>query len=579
MFEHESARELLIVLGTAGVVVPLFGKMRFGVVPGFLIAGLILGPGGLGRFVGEVPWLAWITFPHPDRVQPIAELGVIFLLFLIGLEFSFDRLWAMRRFVLGIGSLQVFISAAAILAVAFFIGLDGPGALVLGLALALSSTAIVTQVLIEAHRFALPVGRLVLSVLVFQDLMVVPIVVIVGLLGGAGAGDEGLTLAGGAVAIAVVAGIIVGGRYLLGPLVRLTAGTGSRELVVAIALFVAIGTAVLTAQVGLSPALGAFLAGLLLGETEYRHQIEVDIEPFKGLLLGLFFMTVGMSLDLAAITIGPLAFIAAVVSLVVVKGLVMFAIARSFRVDTAVAIEAAFLLSGAGEFAFVVFTLASQHDLVDPGLLQFLVSVSALSMFMVPVLGALGRHTGQAVASRRDGRKHGAGPREAHELSDHVVIGGFGRVGEIVSRLLTEERIPWVALDLDANFVAAAHGAGQPVFYGDASRREMLERVGGARARAFVVTTDAAGATEGMVTAIRSAWPEAVIHVRARDANHAERLIGLGVTAVTPETLEASLQLARGLLMRIGLPEDTADARIAALREEEIRKFTKRENR
>ncbi|SDB41529.1 cation:proton antiporter domain-containing protein [Bauldia litoralis] len=575
MFEHESARELLIVLGTAGVVVPLFGKMRFGVVPGFLLAGLLLGPGGLGAFVSQVPWLSYITFSNPERVAPIAELGVIFLLFLIGLEFSFDRLWAMRRYVLGVGSLQVFISAAAILGIALLVGLNLPGALVLGLALALSSTAIVTQVLIEAHRFALPVGRLVLSVLVFQDLMVVPIVIVVGLLGGASAGEADFSFADAGIAVAVVAGIIVFGRIMQRPLLRLTTGTGSRELVVAIGLFMAIGAAVLTAQVGLSPALGAFLAGLLLGETEYRHQIEVDIEPFKGLLLGLFFMTVGMSLNLAAITIGPLAFVAAVVTLVLVKGLVMIAVARAFGVDLSVAIEAGFLLAGAGEFAFVVFTLASQHDLVAPGLLQFLVSVSALSMFVVPFLGKLGQRVGKSLAERRDGRDHGAGVGESEELSDHVIIGGFGRVGEMVARLLTEERIPWVALDLDAAAVSEAHAAGRPVFYGDASRREFLERVGAARARAFVVTTDAPGATEDMVAAIRQSWPKAAIHARARDSAHAEVLIKLGVSAVTPETLEASLQLARGLLMRIGLPEDATDNRLAAMREIEMREIGK----
>ncbi len=575
MFENGSARELLIVLGTAGVVVPLFGKMRFGVVPGFLIAGVLLGPGGLGRFVGEVPWLAWITFRDPEQVRPFAELGVIFLLFLIGLEFSFARLWAMRRHVFGVGSLQVFISAAAILGVGLLIGLHLPGALVLGLALALSSTAIVTQVLIEAHRFALPIGRLVLSVLIFQDLMVVPILLVVGLLG-SGATEPVPSLSSAAVAVVVVGLIILAGRYLQRPIVRLSVATGSRELVVAIALFLAIGTAVLTAGVGLSPALGAFLAGLFLGETEYRHQIEVDIEPFKGLLLGLFFMTVGMSVDVAAITIGPLTFLVAVVALVTVKGLVMVGVARAFRIDTPVAVEAGFLLAGAGEFAFVVFTLASREQLVDPGLLQFLVSVSALSMIVVPLLGTLGRRVGNALAARRDGRVHGAAIAETRELADHVVIGGYGRVGEMIARLLISERVPWVALDLDADLVARAHRAGRPVFYGDASRREILDRVGGERARAFVVTTDAPGATERMVAAIRKAWPGAVIHARARDIEHAHQLMALGVSAVTPETLEASLQLARGLLMRIGLPEDATDTRLAAMREEELRKIGKR---
>jgi CPA2 family monovalent cation:H+ antiporter-2 len=286
-----------------------------------------------------------------------------------------------------------------------------------------------------------------------------------------------------------------------------------------------------------------------------------------------------MSLDIAAITIGPLAFLGAVVALVIVKGLVMVGVARLFRVSTAVALEAGFLLAGAGEFAFVVFTLARQQALIDPGLLQFLVSVSALSMMIVPLLGALGRRAAQAVVGRESARDHASGTREAEELSRHVVIGGFGRVGETVASLLDDERVPWVALDLDTGAVAKAHRAGRPVFYGDASRREILDRVGAERALAFVVTTDAAGATEGMIAAIRSAWPDAAIHARARDSAHAERLVSLGVTAVTPETLEASLQLARGLLTRIGMPEDAADSRIAALREREMKRFTGREGR
>ena len=563
----------MIVLGTAGVVVPLFGKLRFGVVPGFLLAGVLLGPNGLGSLVGDFHWLEWITFSNPESVQPVAELGVLFLLFLIGLEFSFDRLWAMRRHVLGVGSLQVFISAIIIFGLALLFDVSLEGAIVLGMALALSSTAIVSQVLIEAHRFALPVGRLVLGVLVFQDLMVVPIVVIVGVLGGGAGEDSALTLPGFALAVAVVAAIIFVGRFLHRPLFRLTAATGSRELVVAIALFMAIGTAVLTAEVGLSPALGAFLAGLLLGETEYKHQIEVDIEPFKGLLLGLFFMTVGMSLDIAAISLGPLAFIAAIVVLLVAKAIVMYAVARFFKVETSVAIEAAFLLASAGEFAFVVFTLARGTDLVDPAVLQFLVSVSALSMILIPVLGILGRKAGAALADRKDKQALGAQGDDVSSLQGHIVIGGFGRVGRIIAQLLDDQRIPWVALDLDAVTVAAEHKAGRPVYYGDVSRHEILDKVGADKAAAFVVTTDVPGATERMISAIRASWPKVPIHARARDADHAKQLMELGVTAVTPETLEASLQLGRGLLLRLGLPEDTTDTWVAALRDQEMHHF------
>jgi CPA2 family monovalent cation:H+ antiporter-2 len=344
-------------------------------------------------------------------------------------------------------------------------------------------------------------------------------------------------------------------------------------LVVAIALFVVVGTAFLTAAVGLSPALGAFLAGLLLSESEYRHQLEVDIEPFKGLLLGLFFMTVGMSLDLAALAAYPLALLGAVAGLLAVKAVVMFAVAKAFRVDTPVAAEAAFLLAGAGEFAFVVFTLAGRDQLLPHDLHQFVVSVAALTMIGTPLLGLAGRKVGEYLAVRRERREHGIGAG-TELLVDHVVIGGFGRVGETVARVLDAEAIPYVALDLDAERVAVKRRAGRPVFYGDASRREILERVGGANARAFLVTPDSPEAAERMVKAIRAAWPKAPIHARALDADPARRLTAAGATDVVPEALEGSLQLAGRVLSEIGLPDDTVDARLDVQRHAEITRLS-----
>jgi CPA2 family monovalent cation:H+ antiporter-2 len=573
MFEQTWTKELLIVLATAGVVVPLFGRLRFGVVPGFLIAGVILGPAGLGRFVGELPWLSAVTFSQAERVQPFAELGVLFLLFLIGLEFSLDRLWKMRRLVLGVGSVQVFVSAVLVFAGAAWLGAGVNIALVIGLALALSSTAVVMQVLIEARRFGTPVGRTAIGVLLFQDLMVVPIVIVVGLLGGEEVALTGAVVRAVAYAFAALAIIVVAGRFLVRPLLRLAASTESRELIVAIALFLVVGTAFLTASVGLSPALGAFLAGLLLSESEYRHQLEVDVEPFKGLLLGLFFMTVGMSLDLSALAAFPLALLGAVVALLVVKGVVMFVVARAFRVDTPVAVESAFLLAGAGEFAFVVFTLAGRDQLFPPGLQQFVVSVAAITMIATPFFGMIGRRVGQYVAVARERREHAVGEGTEH-LTDHVVIGGFGRVGETVGRVLDSESIPYVALDLDAERVAVKRKAGRPVYYGDASRREILERVGGGNARAFLVTPDSADAAERMVRAIRAAWPGAPIHARALDSDHARRLTAAGATNVVPEALEGSLQLAARVLGDVGLPDDAIDARLAVQREAEIRRLS-----
>ncbi len=462
MFEVGWIRDLLIVLATAGLIVPLLGRLRIGVVPGFLIAGILLGPAGLGRFVESVPWLGWITFADPDDIEPFAELGVLFLLFVIGLEFSLERLWTMRRLVLGVGSAQFFLSAGLILGAVWILGQGFDDALVIGLALALSSTAIVTQVLIEKHRFAAPIGRLSLGVLIFQDLMVVPIVIIIGMLGGEEVAVPSAVISAIGLAVAVLAVIIVAGRYLMRPLLRLAAGTGSRELIVAIPLFLAIGTAALTGAVGLSPALGAFLAGLLLSESEYRHQLEVDIEPFKGLLLGLFFMTVGMTLDLAALAAEPIAFLGALIGVLVLKAAVIFSIARAFAIAAPVAIEAAFVLAGAGEFALVAFTLAQREQLMDPALHQFAVSVAALSMLAIPVLAVAGRRLGGLVTRRNATARHGVDGVDTESLSDHVVIGGFGRVGQTMGRILDVEQVPFIAVDLDAELVHAQRKAGRP---------------------------------------------------------------------------------------------------------------------
>ena len=569
MAEGGLFKDLMIVLAVAGVVVPLFGRLRVGLVPGFLIAGVIVGPGGLGGLVDRWPWLADVTFSDPDRVRPFAELGVLFLLFLIGLELSLDRLWAMRRLVLGLGSAQVVVSATVIAAIAAAYGNRFGMSVAVGLGFALSSTAIVTQVLIEARRLATPVGRTAFSVLLFQDLMVVPIVIVVGLLGGEEAAVSGAVARAIALAALAVAVIVIVGRFLVGPMMRQAAKTGSREAVVAITLFLAIGMALVTDAVGLSAALGAFLAGLLIGESEYRHQVEVDIEPFKGLLLGLFFMTVGMTFNPSLIATGLGIVVASVIGLIMIKGVVVFGLARLFRLETPLAVESAFLLAGAGEFALVVLTLSRDVGLLAPAERQFFMTVAALSMLSIPALAWVGERLAGRLARQSDALHHGVGGAAA-DLADHVVIGGFGRVGRMVAEILDAERIPYVALDLNANVVRTERAAGRPVFYGDAGRREILDRVGGAKARAFVVTTDAAETEERMVRAIRAAWPKAVIHARARDAAHAYRLSAIGAASAVPETLEGSLQLAGRVLAGEGLPEDAIDARLAVQREAEI---------
>lgn len=563
-------RDLLIFLVTAGIVVPLFSRIRLGIVLGFLLAGVLLGPGGLGALSDDVEWLSYITFADDERVAPLAELGVLFLLFTVGLELSVGRLWQMRRLVFGAGMAQILISAIAIGVAARWFDV-GPTAVIIGLGLAFSSTAIALQLLIQEKRLGSEVGRTTFGILLMQDLMVVPGVILITIL----AGDTELSeqtaiFRGIALAAGAVVGIVVIGRFVLEPLLRLAAATKSREIIVAIALLVAIGAAALTSAAGLSAALGAFLAGLLLAASEYRHQIEVDIEPFKGLLLGLFFMTVGMGVDLAVVRDELLAVMAAVAALVLVKGAIVYGVVRIFGGSHPSAVETAFLLAGAGEFAFVLFSLAGGEALFEAEALSFATTVTAVSMLLTPLLAAAGQRLNSRLA-KAEGEADERTPDEVGMLANHVIIGGFGRVGEMVGKLLETMSTPYIAIDLDARRVAAARAEGRPVYYGDAGRQELLERLGGDRAAGFVITSDLPVETDQTVAMIRSTWPNAKIFARAKDPAHAHRLLGIGATDVVPEATEGSLQLAAHVMMGIGLPDEAVLDSIDAVRESLVR--------
>jgi voltage-gated potassium channel Kch len=351
---------------------------------------------------------------------------------------------------------------------------------------------------------------------------------------------------------------------------RLAASSGSRDLLMAIAMFLAIGTALLTAAVGLSAALGAFLAGMLLSESEYRHQLEVDIEPFKGLLLGFFFLTVGMSLDIFTLDIGVPGLLIALAGLIVVKVITVYAAARIFRIDPPVAIEAAFILAGAGEFAFIIFTLASGEGILHDAGRESAVAVAVLSMLAVPILAHIGQRLAGRLGQRSNVKSHGV-TDELGDTKEHVILGGFGRVGETVAQVLEAEEIRYIALDIDGDLVAEKRARGLSVYFGDATRKEILERVGGDQALSFLVTTDEAGAADRMVRAIRKAWPDVPIHARAIDTDHARRLHDAGATDAVPEALEGSLQLAGRVLAGIGLPDAAIDARLDEVRHSEIK--------
>ncbi len=565
MEQVADGRQLLVFLVAAGIVVPLFQHLKLGIVLGFLIAGIIVGPGGFGHLVPLNSLFAYATITNVSQLQAFGDLGILFLLFTIGLELSFARLGSIGRMMVGAGGLQVALATGAIYAAGALAGFEFDDSLVFGMAFALSSTAIVTQSLAERRRLGTPVGRTALGVLILQDLMVVPIVIVVGILGQEGA-SVGLSLVKGvAIAAVVVVGVVLLGRTTVRPLMRFAGATGNRTLLISITLLIIVVAGAITSRAGLSAALGAFLAGLLLSETEYRHQIDVEVEPFKDLLLGLFFMTVGMTIDVAAV-IGQLPLIlGALAVLFAVKLAFGYLAFRITRLPRASAVEAAFILGGAGEFAFVVFTLAARDNVVAPDIARLATTIAALSMVLTPMLGLVG----ERIAARlrvRDALAN-QGVTGEHAYSDHVIIGGFGRFGATIALLLKAEDIPSVALDLNAEHVDRAQRNGSAVFYGDATRAEILEKLGAARARAFVVTLDDMAVAERMVETIRRHWPNAIIHARARSVDHARRLLECGATDVVPEALEGSLQLAGNLLADIGLPDEAIEQRLAVARE------------
>lgn len=560
-------KDLFVFLAAAALVVPLFQRARIGAVAGFLLVGLAVGPYGLGRLAGQHDIIRLLTIEDRSRVEPFAELGVMFLLFLIGLELSFSRLWSLRRYVLGVGLVQFAGTAFAFAIIAKLLGAGGVVAVLFGLCAAMSSTAVVMQLLDESGRAATPMGRVALSVLLFQDLMVAPALFGVELLS-----QKGSTLAGGlaeAVLQAVGAFIVIvlAGRFLLRPLFRFAAKTGSRDLIMAMTVLIVVAMAGASKAGGLSTALGAFLAGILLGESEYRHQIEIDIGPFKGLLLGLFFVTVGMSIDLAAVAENWKLIAGAVLALIAVKAAITFGAARLFGVRLSVAAESSLLLAQAGEFGFVIITLSLSSDLISAPLAQAVIAAVGLSMLLTPIGAALAVHIGRRLQAVDHGDQM---PTDDGNLSGHVIIGGYGRVGQAVARMLTAEHIPFVALDNNGDLVSEFHGQPGSVYFGDAARSEMLARAGGQRARAFAVTISSRRASERMVAAARRQNPDALVLARAIDRAHADRLTALGAIPVVPETVETSMQLGGRLLGAFGLSDGDIERRLDVMRRREV---------
>ncbi|MFM9858315.1 monovalent cation:proton antiporter-2 (CPA2) family protein [Pseudoxanthobacter sp. M-2] len=556
-------REAIVFLVAAGVLVPLLHRLRVSPVLGYLIVGGLIGPFGLGLWASDHPALAFVVITDLDGVQALAELGVLFLLFTIGLELSLDRLWAMRRLVFGLGSLQVLITGAIIGAIAWQFGNSVPASIVLGACLALSSTAIVMQILLQSRRLSTPLGRSSFSILLMQDLAVVPILFVVGVLGAKVEGSIGVELALAlGKAVLTIGAIYLVGRLVLRPVLRLVAQARSPEMFMAAVLLAVVGIATITGLAGLSMPLGAFLAGLLLAETEFRHEIEVDIEPFKGLMLGLFFMSVGMGIDWRVVADEPFWIAVAVVGLFALKSTITAGLCVAFGVPRPVSLETGLLLGQGGEFAFIVVGLAMSLALLPADVGQYMLIVTGLTMLVTPLVAAAAARLAAQWARRETAAAHEGDLAEVATIDGHVVIAGFGRVGRLVAATLRAEAIPFLALDNDPVAVAHERANGLPVFFGDASRLEMLVRAHVERAGAVVVTLDDSTSAERIVAAVHGAWPAIPIYVRARDAAHAARLIAAGASVAVPLATEASLQLAGRVLVGLGLTEDATRRRL-----------------
>lgn len=532
-----------IFLAAAVVAVAVFRRLGLGSVLGYLAAGALIGPSGLG-LVG-----------HVEETLRFAELGVVLLLFIIGLELQPTRLWKMRNAVFGLGSAQVGVTAGLVIAAALLVGAKLPAAIAIGVGLAMSSTAIATQILGEKNELGTPHGRGAFGILLFQDVAAIPALALIPLLGvheSHGAHGPVVQLA---IDVGVITALVVGGRYLLRPGFRFIAQSRSHELSTASALLVVLGTAIVMHAVGLSMALGAFIAGVVLADSEYRHELEANIEPFKGLLLGLFFMAVGMSANLGILLTRPLTVIGLAVLVLVVKFGVLFALGRFAELTNRQATSLGVAISQGGEFAFVIFAVAATAKVMERPTIELLVVVVTLSMVATPFMFRIR----DAITKRLDARS--APKREYDEIHDEgsrVIIAGFGRFGQIVGRILRLQKIPFTALDASATHVDFLRKFGNRIHYGDASRVDLLRAAHADRASVFVLAIDDFEASMRTLEVVQENFPGLRVVARARNRQHAYALLGAGVELVIRESFAGSLEAARLALVELGIDDSAA---------------------
>lgn len=546
-FQTSSFSDALVILGAAGIVIPLFARFRISPVIGFILVGLLVGPAGLGSLAAETPWLHYITISNPHAIEPFAEFGIVLLLFSIGLELSFRRLWTMRAQVFGVGAAQLLGSALIIGMVLHFVGQSWSGSIGLGLALALSSTALVLPLVGTTS----PVGRSALAMLLFEDLAIVPIIFLLGALApyaqADGLGGLMNTLLLGALTIAVM---LVLGRFLLPRLFAQAARAKNPELFLAASLLVVIVASLATTAVGLSPIMGALMAGILIAETDYHNEVEVITAPFRGLALGIFLITVGMSLDFRVVAENWSDILVAVLGVLIVKAIVTAALLRLGGARPAVAAEAGVLMASPSETTLIVLGAAVTAQLIRPETAGFWQIVTAVGLIITPLLAQLGRMLARRVDMQTEVALPVIGPGEA---APAAVIIGFGRVGRLVAEMLTAHGRNYLAVDSSIDTVALSRREGFPVIFGDVARPELVDRLNLGHASALILTMDDPVLTVRLTKKVRGWCPNLTIVARARDAAHAAELYRAGATDAVPETVESSLQLSEAVLVDLGM--------------------------
>ena len=559
--QTEGLSNALVILGAAGVVIPAFARVRINPIVGFLLVGVLVGPFGLGSLAAQFPWLRWITISDIEEISPLGDYGIILLLFTIGLELSFRRLWKMRRMVFVLGPAELFTSSLLIALGLSFLDYSWGSSVGLGLALALSSTALVVP--IAGTQSA--VGRRALGMLLFEDLAIVPIIFILGALAPQSTGGSwnGLltVLSEGALVVGLM---LILGRFFLPYLFGQAARTKSPELFLAASLLVVIIASLATSAVGLSPIFGALIAGLLIAETDYRHEVEIITAPFKGLALGVFLITIGMQIDLNFIRENWSMLAAAVTGIILVKAFVTGGLLKIAGARTGTATETGLLMSSPSETTLIVLAAASAAQLISAETATFWQAATAIGLTITPILARVGHD----MAKRIELQESEPPPAVAPAQVERAIIVGFGRVGILIADMLGKHDLPYVAVEANIDAVTSARRQGYDVMFGDVSRPEVLEKLDIANAKALIITMDEPVLAARIVKRVRIDFPELTIISRARDADHAAELYRAGVSDAVPETLESSLQLSEAVLVDLGIPMGFVIASIHEKRDE-----------